>query len=177
MPTKTEYREYISSDHWKRRRKDFLTHFPSCNRCRLNRTLALIAYDQDLHVHHRSYARVGAELDDDLEALCKRCHEVETFGRSNLHVIVGSNGPKFYADLFRDLGPQMIMSLGEGYESTVRQYVGGSLEMAEHVICVLIKYLRQCGATESNIDDFTLEILFESKRLADEDWRPFENEP
>jgi hypothetical protein len=30
-----------------------------------------------LHVHHVSYARLGEELDEDLEALCKRCHNVE----------------------------------------------------------------------------------------------------
>jgi hypothetical protein len=30
-----------------------------------------------LHVHHVNYARLGAELDEDLEALCKRCHNAE----------------------------------------------------------------------------------------------------
>ena len=41
-------------------------------------------YDQDLHVHHRNYQRVGAELDSDLRSLCRRCHEIETFGESSL---------------------------------------------------------------------------------------------
>lgn len=84
--TKTEYREYISSPTWKERRKEFLaingTH---CANCNLPRLFAIVAYDQDLHVHHVSYARIGQELDEDLKALCKRCHEIETFGVSRLH--------------------------------------------------------------------------------------------
>lgn len=85
MPTKTEYREYISSPEWQARRKEFLLSYPECNRCSLPKWLAVIAYDQDLHVHHRSYTRVGHEKDEDLEPLCKRCHEIETFGNSSLH--------------------------------------------------------------------------------------------
>lgn len=82
--TKTEYREYLASPHWKELRKDFLEYENICNRCEMPRWLVNIAYDQDMHVHHRTYARLGAELDDDLEALCPRCHEVETFGRTTL---------------------------------------------------------------------------------------------
>jgi hypothetical protein len=83
--TKTEYQAYIASEDWQKRRKAFLLAFPICIRCGLPRWLAVIAYDQDLHVHHKNYARVGRELDDDLEPLCRRCHEVETFGSSPLH--------------------------------------------------------------------------------------------
>lgn len=85
MPTKTEYREYLASEGWQRRRKQFLHEHSDCNRCDLPRWLAIIVYDQDLHIHHKTYARVGGELDDDLEPLCRRCHEIETFGNSNLH--------------------------------------------------------------------------------------------
>ena len=49
------------------------------------RWIAVVAYDQDLNVHHASYARLGCEVDADLEALCRRCHEIETFGESKLH--------------------------------------------------------------------------------------------
>jgi hypothetical protein len=81
--TKTEYRAYISSPHWQQTRKEFLhDEGQQCNRCAIPRWLAQIAYDQDLHVHHKSYANLGDEPWDDLEALCRRCHEVETFGRS-----------------------------------------------------------------------------------------------
>jgi hypothetical protein len=76
-----------------------------CNRCDLPRWLAVIAYDQDLHVHHRHYQNVGDERPEDLESLCKRCHEIETFGRSRLRSVraekcPGCHGPNFdpYAD-------------------------------------------------------------------------------
>jgi HNH endonuclease len=176
MPTKTEYREYIASEAWQRRRREFLSQNQICNRCRLHRRLAVIAYDQDLHVHHRSYARVGAERDDDLEPLCKRCHELETFGRSELHQVVGSDADDFYAKLFLDIGPAMVMSLGipVGQGDTTREYIGGSMELIYHVMCVLFKSLRSSGCPEDAIDDLGLTILLESKQRADEDWSPFD---
>lgn len=82
--TKTEYREYITSPQWKARRKEFLKPYSFCLHCWMPRWLAIIAYDQDLHVHHRSYKNLGHESPLDLEPLCRRCHEVETFGRSDL---------------------------------------------------------------------------------------------
>ena len=82
--TKTEYREYLSSAAWLETRKLFLSMSPECHHCRLPRWLASIAYDQDLHVHHLSYVSIGNEDFDHLEALCRRCHEMETFGRSSL---------------------------------------------------------------------------------------------
>ena len=106
MATKTEYREYIAGEHWQKRRKEFLDAFPNCNECDLPRWLAIIAYDQDLHVHHKSYARIGKEVDDDLEALCRRCHEVRTFGSSTLHE-VSSIGCKLCGDQTYDSASRM----------------------------------------------------------------------
>lgn len=85
--TKTEYRQYIASPDWQTRRKQFLLSLNTCSRCSLPRRLAVVAYDQDLHLHHRSYANVGAETENDLESLCARCHELETFGNSKLHIV------------------------------------------------------------------------------------------
>lgn len=85
MPTKTEYREYIASEKWQERRRLYLKNIGYCENCLLLRWLAVVAYDQDLHVHHRSYVRVGDELDVDLQALCRRCHEIKTFSSSTLH--------------------------------------------------------------------------------------------
>lgn len=87
--TKREYRAYIASEEWQKRRKKFLREHDTCNRCGLYRWLAIIAYDQDLHVHHRNYATVGQESDIDLEPLCARCHEIESFGTSSLREIKG----------------------------------------------------------------------------------------
>ena len=105
--TKTEYREYIASADWRERRGEFLLKFGSfCFRCWMPRWLASIAYDQDLHVHHKTYANLGSERDEDLESLCRRCHEMETFGRSDLNepksAICASCGDKHW-DPYSDL--------------------------------------------------------------------------
>lgn len=83
--TKTEYGQYLCSPEWKAKRQEAFEHFgATCNRCSMPRWLAEIAYDQDLHVHHKTYVRRGDEEMDDLEVICRRCHEVETYGRSEL---------------------------------------------------------------------------------------------
>lgn len=82
--TRSEYRDYVGSERWLGRRKYFLMNHPNCERCGISRRRAMEVYDQDLHVHHKNYQRVGCELDEDLEALCRRCHEIETYGRSQL---------------------------------------------------------------------------------------------
>ena len=87
MTTKTQYALYLSSEKWRNRRKQFLEEYVcDCSRCGLPRWLMIVAYDQDVHLHHKNYQHVGAELDEDLEPLCRRCHEVETFGKSKLHI-------------------------------------------------------------------------------------------
>ena len=85
--TKSEYRAYIASEEWQKRRAEFLSAFHWCHKCKLPRHLAIVAYDQDLHVHHKHYQNVGSETWKDLLALCRRCHEIETFGHSSLHEV------------------------------------------------------------------------------------------
>lgn len=82
--TKTEYQKYLSSSDWQERRKEFLLDNNSCAHCGIPRWLAEIAYGQDLNVHHKSYASLGDEDWDHLEPLCRRCHEIKKFGRSDL---------------------------------------------------------------------------------------------
>lgn len=82
--TKSEYEQYLQSDHWKNFRKGYLDLHPYCENCELPRWLAQITYDQDLHVHHRTYENIGKEQNSDMQSLCRRCHEIETFGRSDL---------------------------------------------------------------------------------------------
>lgn len=80
---KSDYQKYLQSAHWQQRRRDFISDMGNiCEKCDIPRWLAQIAYQQDLNVHHLSYANLGHEEDCDLEALCRRCHEIETFGRS-----------------------------------------------------------------------------------------------
>src|SRR5690349_716448 len=83
--TKTQYRNYIASEAWQNRRRTFLLEYDECRECGIPRWLAVMVYDQDLNVDHLNYQRVGCELDSDLQSLCKRCHEVKHFGRSELH--------------------------------------------------------------------------------------------
>lgn len=85
--TKSEYAAYVQSESWQKLRKEYLEEFGECERCRLPRWLASIAYDQDLHVHHLSYKNLGNEDWCQLEALCRRCHELETFGRTELRAV------------------------------------------------------------------------------------------
>jgi HNH endonuclease len=69
--------EYIASQEWRRRRRAFLAKHALCNRCGRDNDEHHRLFGTALHVHHVSYARLGAELDEDLETLCKDCHEDE----------------------------------------------------------------------------------------------------
>ncbi len=61
------YREYLQTPHWKRRREEKLLSVGRrcqvCNRGSVS-----------LDVHHRTYERLGEELDEDLTVLCRDCH-------------------------------------------------------------------------------------------------------
>lgn len=61
------YRQYLKSPIWKAKRLEALTHYGCvCNRCKLHGT----------DVHHKTYERVGGdERMEDLEVLCRECHE------------------------------------------------------------------------------------------------------
>ena len=86
--TKDEYQLYIRSEHWLELRKTAIESAEHrCQRCGLPRWVAGLLYSQDLNVHHRNYERLGSELPGDLEVLCRRCHEIETFGRSDFQRI------------------------------------------------------------------------------------------
>ncbi len=71
-----DYEAYLQTPWWRRRR---------------NRALQLAGWTctrdgcgnkTELQVHHRTYANVGAEQDDDLEVLCRACHEGHHFDES-----------------------------------------------------------------------------------------------
>jgi len=60
------YDLYIKSPEWRLKRTEALSYYgKKCNEC--NRT-------HDLHVHHKTYERLGNELMLDLEVLCEECH-------------------------------------------------------------------------------------------------------
>jgi 5-methylcytosine-specific restriction endonuclease McrA len=60
------YRAYLRTDHWIKTREEALDR--ALHRCALCNT------DSNLHVHHRTYERLGAELPSDLTVLCADCH-------------------------------------------------------------------------------------------------------
>jgi hypothetical protein len=62
------YGDYLKTDHWQEMRAEALKR--AGNRCQV------CNFPDKLHVHHRTYARRGHELLDDLTVLCERCHKL-----------------------------------------------------------------------------------------------------
>ncbi len=61
------YKAYIQSAEWAVKRQQALKHYG--RRCRA------CGATQSLEVHHKTYARLGRELIEDLTILCRTCHE------------------------------------------------------------------------------------------------------
>jgi len=68
------YQEYLKSEAWQDKREAMLSHW--------NNQCALCSSPNNLHVHHRTYKRLGHENETDLIVLCDRCHERH-------HVVLG----------------------------------------------------------------------------------------
>lgn len=65
----SQYREYMHSDAWQRRRRRALVRAGyTCQHC---------GADRNLEVHHLTYARLGKERPADLLVLCHACHAAE----------------------------------------------------------------------------------------------------
>lgn len=63
------YEAYMQTEHWRITRRAALARAGHrCERC---------AADSWLNVHHRTYENLGAEEEEDLEVLCRSCHEKE----------------------------------------------------------------------------------------------------
>jgi hypothetical protein len=61
------YQAYMASDAWQARsQRTLLLAGYTCQRCGRARAS---------QAHHVTYDRLGAERDEDLQALCKRCHD------------------------------------------------------------------------------------------------------
>lgn len=62
-----EYLTYIASPEWASRRLVYYQHHPrTCAACDVNYGL--------IHLHHKTYERLGSERDSDLVTLCDKCH-------------------------------------------------------------------------------------------------------
>jgi len=63
------YQEYLQSKHWKNKKKEYYNkNKRKCTKC---------GSEKDLHLHHKTYQRVGNELLKDLTCLCANCHSEE----------------------------------------------------------------------------------------------------
>lgn len=65
--TKGEYSQYLRSEHW----KEFKIR---CRRAGMN-FCKVCGIGDEIHLHHQTYERIGAELLEDVVPLCKDCHK------------------------------------------------------------------------------------------------------
>lgn len=76
------YKQYLKSEHWKQtKEKAYIILGRKCNRC---------GSKNYLNIHHKHYQNIGCELIEDLEVVCKSCHE-------KIHDINRSEIPTKYA--------------------------------------------------------------------------------
>lgn len=68
---KKEYNDYLMSSKWLSIRKDMIEKAGfKCNRCQ-------VYMEKGLQVHHKTYDNFMNEKPEDLEVLCKPCHQKE----------------------------------------------------------------------------------------------------
>lgn len=89
------YRQYIKSQAWIDRRRKYWIDHNGKYRCVVCGGL------EKIHLHHRTYERIGNELDEDLVPLCEKCHkkthELVRKGKSrleNAHLMVKMESPR-----------------------------------------------------------------------------------
>jgi 5-methylcytosine-specific restriction endonuclease McrA len=69
MKKRPKYKQYMKSRTWKSKRKGALRRaLDRCQICYTNK--------ETLHVHHRTYSRLGREKASDLIVLCETCHKL-----------------------------------------------------------------------------------------------------
>ena len=67
-----QYRKYLTSNEWKKKRRAAIKAAGKrCAAC----GFVDGPYCRELAVHHKTYEHIGAEPIEDLEVLCKPCHE------------------------------------------------------------------------------------------------------
>jgi 5-methylcytosine-specific restriction endonuclease McrA len=74
MEHSQEYLDYLDSPEWRARKFEIINQRgPRCQRC--GKTYLAMCAGEFLSLHHKTYARLGKELAEDLELLCNACHE------------------------------------------------------------------------------------------------------
>ncbi len=73
LPEKVDYKTYLASPEWQEfRRRTILAAGKKCVRCGV---LECLTEESALDVHHKHYRTLGAELREDVEVLCRKCHK------------------------------------------------------------------------------------------------------
>jgi len=67
MKKETDYEKYLKSTHWSRIKTVVKSVRRTCEAC---------SSGLDLHVHHKTYKRLGGENMEDLTLLCQGCHKM-----------------------------------------------------------------------------------------------------
>lgn len=103
------YVEYLQTPEWRARRSRSLRLVGyRCERCDVKR---------DLQVHHLTYVRIGEELDEDLEVLCRGCH----LGH---HVVQAHEQVRLYTKIVSELmAAQSFESFSDLVDATKRECV------------------------------------------------------
>src|SRR5262245_12430145 len=68
-----EYERYLETPHWQSFRK--LALESQLKKLGKNRCENCTTDSRDLHVHHRTYERLGCERIEDVTIVCRQCHE------------------------------------------------------------------------------------------------------
>jgi hypothetical protein len=67
-----EYLAYLKSDRWQRKRSEALVRAKyRCEKCGAKCSVGI----EQLHVHHKTYRRLGNERASDLMVVCRGCHD------------------------------------------------------------------------------------------------------
>lgn len=107
----TFYREkYLRSRHWRELRADILAKRPNCQNCGLSRILCQFFYFSDLDLHHLTYARLWRELPEDVQVLCRACHEIAEIPKHWPEYVTFKGTPDFLMDC-PDCGYQVFLSI------------------------------------------------------------------
>lgn len=78
------YREYLNSSHWRAFRARIIAERKACQRC---------GHAYRLQVHHLHYHNRGEEKPEDVELLCRDCHEQIHWPKSRLRKIMDECPP------------------------------------------------------------------------------------
>jgi len=135
------YQEYLETDEWKNKAAE--AKRKAGNRCQL---CNISGYVIPLHAHHRTYERLGCELEGDITVLCAKCHQLfhdnkpqhKKLRKSTIYKILVENGiteksRKPWKNYER--GKVIIQHIIDGFNSELYDYYNKvNIEILEHTL-------------------------------------------